>query len=82
MKVNFNNDNITDRISNVPIGSTFLDTRRSKNEMGVYMRIDTNNWTIYQKSETVLAINLESGQLKKYKRNDIVTPVKAEVILP
>ena len=50
--------------------------------MGMYLKIDGNNKAPFLKSrgwQFCYAVNLETGQIREFPREKMVTPVKTEV---
>lgn len=79
MKVNFSEKVVGVAISRVSIGDTFLADRKSSNEKGLYMKVDRSSGLATIGSDHCLAVNLQSGQLRKFDRNMVVTPASTEV---
>ena len=79
MKVNFSEKVVGVAISRVSIGDTFLADRKSSNEEGLYMKVDRSSGLANIGISHCLAVNLQSGQLRKFDRNVIVTPAETEV---
>ena len=63
------------------VGETFTSPRKStkENEDGYYMIVDRNSGILYG-GKNIIAINLESGQLRKFDAYDMVYPIKLKVI--
>lgn len=82
MKVNFN-DRGKLTIDNILCGSTFTALRSSSGtEIGMYLKVDGNNKAPFLKSrgwQFCYAVNLETGQIREFPREQLVTPVKTEV---
>lgn len=79
MKVNFSEKVIGVAISRISVGDTFLADRKSTNEEGLYMKVDRSSGLANIGSNHCLAVNLQSGQLRKFDRNAVVTPAATEV---
>ena len=79
MKVNFSEKVIGVTISRLSVGDTFLADRKSSNEVGLYIKVDRSSGLATIGSNHCLAVNLQSGQLRKFDRNVIVTPAETEV---
>lgn len=79
MKVNFSEKVVGVAISRVSVGETFLAERKSTNEEGLYMKVDRSSGLACMGSNHCLAVNLQSGQLRKFDRNAVVTPAETEV---
>lgn len=81
MKVNFNSNVSKVYISSLSCGDCFVDGRRSKpEEDACYIKVDNNNgYVMNRNSDQCLALNLKTGQLKKYDRFAEVLPVNAVV---
>ena len=81
MKVNFGAKGQL-QISNVLSGGTFTTPRSNGVGMGMYLKIDSNNNTPFVRSrgsQYCYAVNLETGQIREFPREKMVTPVKTEV---
>lgn len=81
MKVNFNAEVTGVKVSKFRIGATFLTDRKSTQGKGLYMRVDAYSGLASVGRGAVLAVNLESGQLRKFAEDYIVFPVEAEVMM-
>lgn len=76
MKVNFNAMQYEIYAFRLAVGSTFI----TKDDIGVYMKIDKNNKCFYERyRENVMAVNLATGQVKAFGGDEKVQPVEAEV---
>lgn len=80
MKVNFSEKITGVVISKISIGETFLADRKSTSEEGLYMKVDKSSGLACIGNGYCLAVNLQSGQLRKFASNMIVKPVTTEVI--
>ena len=81
MKVNFGTKGQF-QITNVLSGGTFTTPRSNGVGMGMYLKIDSNNNTPFVRSrgsQYCYAVNLETGQVREFLRDKMVTPVKTEV---
>lgn len=81
MKVNFGTKGQF-QITNVLSGGTFTTPRSNGVGMGMYLKIDSNNNTPFIRSrgsQYCYAVNLETGQVREFLRDKMVTPVKTEV---
>lgn len=81
MKVNFCTKGQV-KIINILSGGTFTTPRSNGNDMGMYLKIDSNNNTPFFRSrgsQYCYAVNLETGQVREFLRDKMVTPVKTEV---
>lgn len=81
MKVNFGTKSQI-QITNIPSGGTFTALRSNGSSMGMYLKIDSNNNTPFTRSrgpQYRYAVNLETGQIREFPHNKMVTPVKTEV---
>lgn len=81
MKVNFGTKGQF-QITNVLNGGTFITPRSNSIGMGMYLKIDSNNNTPFVRSrgsQYCYAVNLETGQVREFSRDRMVTPVKTEV---
>lgn len=70
------------QIINVLNGGTFTTPRSNGVGMGMYLKIDSNNNTPFVRSrgpQYCYAVNLETGQVREFSRDKMVTPVKTEV---
>ena len=84
MKVNKSEVDITISINNLSVGQTFTAPRKGyvKNGspvMGYYMKVDKlSGIPIGLSQYEYLAVNLETGQLRKFNKDDRVTAVSVE----
>lgn len=81
MKVNFGTKGQL-QIINVLSGGTFTTLRSNGSGMGMYLKIDSNNNTPFVRSrgpQYCYAVNLETGQVREFPRDKMVTPIKTEV---
>lgn len=81
MKVNFGTKSQL-QIINILSGGTFITPRSNGVGMGMYLKIDSNNNTPFVRSrgsQYCYAVNLETGQVREFPRDKMVTPVKTEV---
>ena len=80
MKIELANTNKV-AISKLRIGETFLAIRKSENnEMAVYMKVDKNSGVFIKTGYIDFAVNLESGQVRKFCSSDLVTPISMKVV--
>lgn len=80
MKVNFSKAG-TLQVKNVLCGGTFT-TQRSEGGPGMYLKLDGNNKAPFLRSRGYnfcYAVNLETGQIREFSSEQLVTPVKTEV---
>ena len=83
MKVNFGPKNQVQLFA-IPSGCTFIVLRTNGIDMGMYIKIDSNNNTPFVRSrgsQYCYAVNLETGQVREFSRDKMVTLVKTEVSL-
>lgn len=81
MKVNFIEKGQV-QIINILSGGTFTTPRTNGSGMGMYLKIDSHNNTPFVRSrgsQFCYAVNLETGQIREFPREKMVTPVKTEV---
>ena len=81
MKVNFGTKGQV-QIINILSGGTFTAPRTNGNSMGMQLKIDSHNNTPFVRSrgsQFCYAVNLETGQIREFPREKMVTPVKTEV---
>lgn len=81
MKVNFGTKGQF-QIENVLSGGTFTTPRSNGIGMGMYLKLDSNNPAPFVRSrgpQYRYAVNLETGQVREFSRDKMVTPVKTEV---
>ena len=81
MKVNFCTKGQV-QIINILSGGTFTAPRTNGNGMGMYLKIDSHNNTPFfrsRSSQCCYAVNLETGQVREFPSDKMVTPVKTEV---
>ena len=70
------------QIINILSSGTFTAPRANGNGMGMYLKIDSHNNTPFVRSrgsQFCYAVNLETGQIREFPREKMVTPVKTEV---
>ena len=80
MKVNFNEANAV-RVGEIFAGRTFIADRKSCNERGLYLKVDQNSGLVKKNYTDVFAVNLETGQLRRFTHDYLVEKVEAEVFL-
>lgn len=83
MKVNLPKTPKTVEIKNISTGSTFIAQRTGIKEKGLYMKIDINSGIVRLVNSGIrsdVAVNLSSGQLRRFEPTDLVEPIYAEVI--
>lgn len=83
MKVNFDTKNQI-QIIKILSGGTFTTLRSDNKTTGIYLKIDSNNNTPFFRSrgpQYCYAVNLETGQIREFPRDKMVTSIKAEVNL-
>lgn len=82
MKVNKSEVDVTISIGNLSVGQTFTTLRKGKKangEIGYYMKVDKfSGIPIGLSQYEYLAVNLETGQLRKFNKDDRVTAVSVE----
>ena len=81
MKVNFDTKNQI-QIIKILSGGTFTTLRSDNKSMGMYLKIDSNNNTPFGQSrgpQYRYAVNLETGLIREFPCNKMVTPVRTEV---
>lgn len=81
MKVNFGTKGQL-QIINIFCGGTFTTPRSNGASMGMYLKIDSNNNASFVRSrgsQYCYAVNLETGQVREFSRDKMVTPIKTEV---
>lgn len=80
MTVNFN-EPMDVTINEIAIGETFLADRKSSKARGLYMKVDKHSGMIVVSvaRDMEVAINLETGQLRKFKIDALVTKAYTEV---
>lgn len=81
MKVNFGQEPYTVRVDTLLVGATFLADRTKGQGRGIYMIVDKNNgvMSLSLTKYKVVAVNLESGQLRPFSVETQVEPISAEV---
>ena len=68
-------------ISKLNVGETFITIRKNeKTEIGVYMKVDRNSGVFVKTQNLNFAVNLESGQVRKFNQSDLVTPISIKVV--
>lgn len=81
MKVNFGQEPYTVRVDTLLVGDTFLADRTKGQGRGIYMVVDKNNGVMSRPltQYKIVAVNLESGQLRPFSVETHVEPIHAEV---
>lgn len=79
MKVNFNVEIKGIEVSKLSVGQTFSSKRKSIAEEGLYLKVDANSGLALTGKDFVLAVNLETGQLRRFSKNFIIFPIETEV---
>lgn len=81
MKIDIKDNRKMVPISQFRVGETFTAPRKStkEKEKGYYMIVDKSSGILYC-VKNIIAINLESGQLRKFDAYDMVCPIKLKVI--
>lgn len=81
MKVNFGQEPYTVSLNTLLVGSCFMCDRTKGQGKGIYMVVDKNNGIISSlfTKDKIIAINLESGQLRPFLTYQQVEPINAEV---
>lgn len=79
MKVNYNF--IEGKpINSLIVGETFFARRSSdKYSEALYMKVDANSGIIVRTPNSCYAVNLESGQVRRFHNQDLVNPIETEV---
>ena len=82
MKVNKSEVDVTISIGNLSVGQTFTTLRKGRNvkdEIGYYMKVDKfSGIPVGLLQHEFLAVNLETGQLRKFSKDARVTAVSVE----
>lgn len=81
MKIDIKSNRKMFPINQFRVGETFTSPRKSTKEKedGYYMIVDRSSGILYG-VKNIIAINLESGQLRKFDACDMVCPIKLKVI--
>lgn len=81
MKIDIKNNRKMFPINQFRVGETFTSPRKSTKEKedGYYMIVDRSSGIICS-GKDIIAINLESGQLRKFNAFVMVCPIKLKVI--
>lgn len=67
-------------INSLIVGETFFARRSSdKYSEALYMKVDGNSGTITKIPNSCYAVNLESGQMRRFHSQDLVNPVNTVV---
>lgn len=67
-------------INILKVGETFFARRSSdKYSEALYMKVDGNSGTITEIPNSCYAVNLESGQVRRFHSQDLVNPIDTEV---
>ena len=81
MKIDIKDNRKMVPVSQFRVGETFTCPRKSTKEKedGYYMIVDRSSGILYC-VKNIVAINLESGQLRKFDAYDMVCPKELKVI--
>lgn len=81
MKIEIKDNRKMVTIGQLRVGETFSSPRKSTKEKedGYYMIVDKSSGILYN-GRSIIAINLESGQLRKFDACVMVCPKKLKVI--
>ena len=81
MKIDIKSNRKMFPVNQFRVGETFTSPRKSTKEKedGYYMIVDRKSGILYG-GKNIIAINLESGQLRKFDACDMVCPIKLKVI--
>ena len=81
MKIDIKDNQKMVPINQFRVGETFTSPRKSTKEKedGYYMIVDRSSGILYG-GKNIIAINLESGQLRKFDALVMVRPIKLKVI--
>ena len=81
MKIDIKDNQKMVPINQFRVGETFISPRKSTKEKedGYYMIVDRSSGIICN-GKDIIAINLESGQLRKFNAYVMVCPIKLKVI--
>ena len=81
MKIDIKSNRKMFPINQFRVGETFTSPRKSTKEKedGYYMIVDRSSGILYG-GKNIIAINLESGQLRKFDALVMVRPIKLKVI--
>lgn len=67
-------------INSLIVGETFFARRSSdKYSEALYMKVDANSGIIVRTPNSCYAVNLESGQVRRFHNQDLVNPIETEV---
>lgn len=80
MKVNFSRVNDV-QVREISVGQTFIADRKSNHERGIYLKVDKYSGLIKKDSDDVFAVNLETGQLRRFSSDYLVEKVETEVYI-
>ena len=86
MKTRNENKTVLVKIFDLNSGDCFTTKRTNSQENGVYVRIDKKSGAIIsdrlvRDPQYVLALNLETGQLRKFNYDTTVTPLPAAEVV-
>ena len=81
MKIDIKDNQKMVPVNQFRVGETFTSPRKSTKEKedGYYMIVDRSSGILYS-GKDIIAINLESGQLRKFNAFVMVRPIKLKVI--
>lgn len=79
MKINYGTDKLKVRINSLACGTAFLALDSHKRDEQLYMVVDKSSGVMYDSSCHVFAVNLTSGQIRKFSNDYLIRPVTAEV---
>ena len=81
MKIDIKDNQKMVPVNQFRVGETFTSPRKSTKEKedGYYMIVDRSSGILYS-GKDIIAVNLESGQLRKFNAFIMVCPIKLKVI--
>ena len=82
MKVRYGNEQTGTPIRNISVGETFFADRKSVKARGLYMKIDGTSGLIRNRVGKSYGVNLETGQVREFDCDSLITRAVAEVVFP
>lgn len=67
------------KITTLKCGDCFLAQRTAGKREGLYMIVDSKSGLTYSKPHSIFAVNLESGQLRVFDNQIVISPIECSV---
>lgn len=80
MKIDIKNITNEVEIERLKVGDTFSARRTNSEEIGYYMIVDKNSGAFFRTTVAIIAVNLSTGQVRKFSDTARVIPERLKVI--